>query len=131
MSNFLIKLAMLLSTVIATMTYNFHTQPFVRVDIHEVQQMQASDTVFLLYTGRKTCPYCRSFVPKLHEASKDATIYYLDSEDYKTNLTLQQFRKTYHIETVPNLSKFSGKELIASLPIDENLRVENIVKFIQ
>ncbi|MER0124033.1 hypothetical protein ABPH35_10480 [Streptococcus sp. ZJ93] len=43
---------------------------FERVATEEVEDLQSKNKSFILYTGRKTCPYCRIFVPKLKVASE-------------------------------------------------------------
>lgn len=63
-----------------------------------------SDKAFV-YFGRKTCPYCREFVPKLSSAAmkENVRVNYLDTEHTQTDQEIQQIRKKYKVETVPTL----------------------------
>lgn len=60
-----------------------------------------------IYFGRETCQYCRAFVPKLRSAAVRAKvhIYYLDTENYKTDKDIQSVRNSYQIDSVPSLIK--------------------------
>lgn len=105
---------------------------FERVTVDQVENLQSENKSFVLYTGRKTCPHCRIFVPKLKIASEQSEmkIYYLDSEDYKTNQKLINFRNKYEILSVPSLINFNGKLKVSELDIDDEIKVETIQQFL-
>lgn len=58
-----------------------------------------------IYFGRKTCPFCREFVPILNNVRRrtDSKILYIDTEDTQTDDNLKKVRGMYSISTVPSL----------------------------
>lgn len=58
---------------------------------------------FFLYLGRKNCPDCQEFVPKLYNlaVSKKMKVYYVDTMNSKDK-ELIKLRKKIGVETVPS-----------------------------
>lgn len=89
---------------------------------------------YFLYTGRRSCPYCLKFVPKLYYVSllpdyKNITIRYLDSEN-KKDTTKEKFMDMNNIEYVPNFSYFQGNVLIDTMSISDQTTSKEIQMFI-
>lgn len=58
-----------------------------------------------IYFGRRTCPYCRKFVPLLKKVAEQnkLTIEYLNTENTQIDKEIQSIRKKYEVITVPAL----------------------------
>lgn len=84
--------------------YKTETKEFIKVTATELIENKL-ETPAYLYVGRKTCPYCREFVRQLSGAVKKSkfTIYYLDSEDAKTDKKVQTVGRKFDISGVPCL----------------------------
>ncbi|HAP15513.1 MAG TPA: hypothetical protein DCR07_05330 [Lactococcus sp.] len=90
--------------------YSYAVSTFDEVTVEEVENKIERNDKFLLYVGRETCEWCRKIAPVLSQVSqkKDIDIYYLDSADTESDLTLKTFREVYGIETVPVVIDFSS-----------------------
>lgn len=102
--------------------YNKVVETFKKIDTDMFRKKIDSNNTFFIYFGRKTCPYCREFVPKLREISesKQIDIYYLDTENTETDITLQEIRKEFKVEYVPTLIYIkNGKSYSIFLPDDD------------
>ena len=106
--------------------YKNSVASFQNVKVKEIEEMQMKGEDFYLYTGRETCPYCREFAPLLKDYAENHNlkIYYLNSEQYKTDVELIKFRETYEIPTVPSLIHFKGKEKVYE--IDASSEISSI-----
>lgn len=64
----------------------------------------------LVYFGRRTCPYCREFVPNLHDEVKKTslTTYYFDTENTDKIPEKQQVRGKLGVKFVPSLLYFKS-----------------------
>lgn len=58
-----------------------------------------------IYFGRKTCPFCRNFLPTLNNIKEKTKshIMVLDTEDTQTDKDIKNARDMYDIKTVPSL----------------------------
>lgn len=72
-----------------------------------------SNNDYLLYFGRKTCSYCRDFVPTINIESKkrNLLVFYIDTENTEENTKLSNLRNTLNIEYVPSVI-FISKESV-------------------
>lgn len=103
--------------------YQKSVENFEEVSPIEISNKIDNGDTFFLFIGRKTCPYCRMFVPKLKQAAdqNDIQIEYLNVEDKQDNL--ESFAKKYNLQYVPELRFFNGSEYTSKI---ENLDSENI-----
>lgn len=116
--------------------YESYTEYFDKVTSDELYTYENEEETFFLYTGRKTCPHCQIFVPKLYEAylpvrkniDNDISITYLDSEGLNDK-NLESYREKNNIKYVPNFSYFKNGKLIATLEIYDNISVDEITDF--
>lgn len=100
-------------------------------DISELKNL-SNDRNIYVYTGRKTCPYCQIFVPKLSDAQINTSteIFYIDSE--KNDDNIQQFFQKHDMRYVPDLSIFKNGEKIETLDIDsQNITIDEISSFLK
>lgn len=83
----------------------------------------------IVYVGKESCPYCRIFAPKLHDAVAKANslVYYLDV-DADDSPELDTFIEKYNIEYTPSLLIFDSDGQYKNLDFDsEKVTVENLV----
>ncbi|MDO5732506.1 MAG: thioredoxin family protein [Eubacteriales bacterium] len=90
--------------------------------------LQTSGKPYLLYIGRKTCPDCRVFIPKLREVveSEGLEVYYMDTENLSEDMA--KFIEDNDVNWIPTLAFVVG-EYFAPLEV-ENLPVEEIGPYI-
>lgn len=63
------------------------------------------DGNYYIFIGRPTCPYCRKFSPIIRQLSQKETVYYFNTDEYKTNKKLKNIvKKTLKIKTVPYIT---------------------------
>lgn len=110
-------------------------EDFTKISIDNLNTKVSNKESFNLYIGRKTCSYCRIFVPKLHTASQnsEAMIFYLDVENANTNQDdeVELFLSTVNLQYVPSLISFNDGDF-TMLDIDsENITIEEIENFIK
>ncbi|MPQ22960.1 TlpA family protein disulfide reductase [Carnobacterium divergens] len=72
------------------------------------------DGDYLLYFGRRTCSFCREFVPELELEGKKRgiPIYYVNTEDAETNSSISKLRNTLNIQYVPSVVFISTDRVI-------------------
>ena len=72
--------------------YDIAVEEFIEIDVDQLEKIERP---YFLYVGRKTCPFCVNFVPKLMNAVKemDTQVYYLNSEKTEFDKKLTEFRK--------------------------------------
>ncbi|OTO08303.1 hypothetical protein A5882_003775 [Enterococcus sp. 4E1_DIV0656] len=83
----------------------------------------------IVYVGKESCPYCRIFAPKLHDAvaKANSSVYYLDV-DADDSPELATFIEKYNIEYTPSLLIFDRDGQYKNLDFDsEKVTVENLV----
>lgn len=86
--------------------YEEAVKSFTKLDIKELNSKIDKKESFLLYIGRKNCPYCVKLVPDLKNIMKGLAeeTFYLDVE--KTNKEMDAFFNKYKLEYVPSLLVF-------------------------
>lgn len=96
--------------------YEEKVSDFTELSISDIQQKNHEE--FRLYIGRKTCPYCQIFVPKLHSTGLNVgkTLYYLDLEEMDESK--QELLDLLKVTSVPVLLSISPKNTEKSLTID-------------
>ena len=105
---------------------------FEEIPIKEVKSKLENDDRFILYIGRKTCPYCRRFVPKLAQAVYDTKIkvYYVNS-DSEEKEEITKFAHSKGIKTVPSLGFYRSNKLDSLLKKGSKSSVEDIKSFLK
>ncbi|MER2226421.1 MAG: thioredoxin [Carnobacterium sp.] len=114
--------------------YESLVEDFEIITIAEIKEKRDDNDKFLLYIGRKTCPYCQIFAPKLHTAAEkeNIKIYYLDTENISENDDTDLFLQSIELQYVPSLIYFNKINEKKFLDIDsENITVEEISNFIK
>lgn len=114
--------------------YDSYVDSFSTVKTDSIIEQQNNGDTFFLYTGRRTCPHCQIFIPKLYNVAlkskhNDITLNYLNSEDPDDD-GLDSFREAHNIPYVPDLSYFKNGELIDSMSITDNSTEKDIDNFI-
>ena len=107
-----------------TKDYEENVKDFKKVDIEELNAKIDKKEDFVVYLGRKTCPFCVKLVPDLNEIMKDLgqDTYYLDVEE--TNKDMDAFFEHYKLEYVPSLLVFKqGKA--SEVKLDHNYAKTN------
>lgn len=106
---------------------------FINIVPNEINKKINNGDSFYLYTGRKTCPYCAMFAPKLNEAAKEthSDIFYLDLENSDAE-NLNDFLQKNDISLVPDLSFFDGQNNHNRLTDfnSETIKVDEIIDFL-
>ncbi|HFI0273151.1 TPA: thioredoxin domain-containing protein [Streptococcus suis] len=117
---------------VAESDYAKAVKDFQEISIEDLEEKLGTDEDFILYIGRETCPYCRAFVPKLHQAAKETEIpvLYIDSDEDPTG-KLELFRQASGIKTVPSLTYFKDGKLSAFLQKGSQATKEEITQFLQ
>lgn len=116
--------------------YNNYISNFVKLDVKDIYSKISNNEVFLLYTGRDTCPWCRKLAPILYEFSlkEKINIYYLDSKNTDKDFELKYFRESYDIEFVPSIIFYNKNNTHNKIEFDitlKNFDVESLKKSIQ
>lgn len=85
-----------------------------------------------LYIGRKTCPHCKKFVPKLTVASKNEKIeiFYIDSDKYRKDKHFQSLVNKFDVKFVPYLARINSGEVKEVLNITDDTSTSEIKKFL-
>ena len=116
-----------------TKEYYSQVETFKQIDINTLESKKETNDSFYVYIGRKSCPYCRVFVPKLKQASINTKtlIYYLDIENTIENSLEGEFMKQNRIETVPALL-FLNEGTQDHLTINsEKITIDEIAAFLK
>lgn len=89
--------------------YHYQTLSFNKISTNQFYELLDTDEdeTYFVYFGRSTCPYCQDFVGDLKEAAKKTgtTLYYIDTENTKTDSDLKNLRDLVGVELVPNIVK--------------------------
>ena len=93
---------------IELLAYSYAVSTFHEVTAEEVEDAISNGEEFFLYVGRATCEWCRKIAPVLSQVAQEdgIEIYYLDSTNTESDLSIKTFRETYGIETVPTIMEF-------------------------
>ena len=76
---------------------------------------------FVIYVGRATCPYCHEYRSKQDGALEnlDANIFSLDTEFYKNDKDVANFRDILGIEYVPTVAVIENGKVVSEMPESE------------
>lgn len=116
--------------------YENYTDYFNKVTSDELNTYENEGKTFFLYTGRKTCPHCQIFVPKLYYSylsvrkniDSEISIFYLDSEN-PNDKNLDAYQEKNNIKYVPNFSYFRDGKLIETLETYDDMSIDEITDF--
>lgn len=115
---------------IELLAYSYAISTFHEVTAEEVEDAITNEDAFFLYVGRMTCEWCRKLAPVLSQVAQEEgiTIYYLDSTNTESDLSIKTFRETYEIETVPTIIEFSSNGEYRILEYDLSQSRSNLAK---
>ena len=101
-----------------------------KIRAEDLSELKKENTEIIVYLGRPTCSYCRSFVKLLNKSIKETNskVYYIQTEKDSTNKALDSIRKEYNIEYIPTLIKIKGTSF-SSLEKKDN--VKSIQRFLK
>ena len=101
-----------------------------KIRAEDLSELKKENKEIIVYLGRPTCSYCRSFVKLLNKSIKETNskVYYIQTEKDSTNKALASIRKEYNIEYIPTLIKIKGTSF-SSLEKKDN--VKNIQRFLK
>lgn len=118
-------------TTLAQTDYQIAVNRLQNISLETVEQKIQDQESFYLYTGRKSCPYCQEFAPKLAKAvdKTKITVYYLDSE-HIDKTSWNNFKTTVGFKTIPNLTYFTNGTVYDILPKASQASVEVIESFV-
>ncbi len=119
-------------TTLAQTDYQIAVNRLQNISLETVEQKIQDQESFYLYTGRKSCPYCQEFAPKLAKAvdKTKITVYYLDSE-HIDKTSWNNFKTTVGFKTIPNLTYFTNGTVYDRLSNTSQASVEVIESFIR
>lgn len=94
-----------------------------KIRAEDLSELKKENKEIIVYLGRPTCSYCRSFVKLLNKSIKETNskVYYIQTEKDSTNKALASIRKEYNIEYIPTLIKIKGTSF-SSLEKKDNLK---------
>lgn len=80
-------------------------ESFKEVTPQEAEELLESEQGTSVFVGRETCPFCCTFMPKLHQVAQDndKQIYFVHSHHPDYTDELGEFRNKYNVPTVPGL----------------------------
>lgn len=85
------------------------------------QELQTINSDYMLYVGRKDCPYCQQFVEKLHNKLDNMEhVYYLDTNLYREDKEFVKLAEQQGINAVPTLLLYKERAYIKlSTPVSD------------
>lgn len=94
----------------------------------QLLETEPGTTVFI---GRETCPFCRTFMPKLHEVASehDHQVYFVHSQHPDYTADLEHFRSKYDVPTVPGLLHNDG--IGVAVKCESGMEPEEIKEFLE
>jgi predicted bacteriocin transport accessory protein len=113
--------------------YKDYVSYFDSISIDNLNEKLQGEESFFVYVGRESCPYCRTFVPKLYEALKKSeinTIYYLDVEKDNDLGKINQFRSRFQIKYVPYFALFREEKYEILQFSSEEITVNELVDYL-
>ena len=101
-----------------------------KIRAEDLSELKKENKEIIVYLGRPTCSYCRSFVKLLNKSIKETNskVYYIQTEKDSTNKALASIRKEYNIEYIATLIKIKGTSF-SSLEKKDN--VKSIQRFLK
>ena len=116
-------------------SYEANVSQYKEVRIDQIENIKKGD---IIYVGRKTCPSCSAFVPRLRDSVKKSKIniqkiYYLniDKEKKLEPLKLKKFIFKNNIKSIPTIivKNKNNKFLIKSFSGNANEKeIDNFIK---
>lgn len=101
------------------------------INSDEAEKLLDGDGTIVVYIGKESCPYCRTFVKKLSSIVNniDVPIYYVDSVN-SNDTNINSFRNKYNVATVPGfiVSKNEGLKVRCDSSLPENEILDLIIK---
>lgn len=86
------------------------TETYREVTPEKAEMLLKDEGGTIVFIGRETCPFCRSFIPKLDNVVKenDVPVYFVHSEHPDYLAEIASFRNKYDVPTVPGLLYSTG-----------------------
>ncbi|MDF7672828.1 conjugal transfer protein TraF [Lactobacillus sp. ESL0701] len=82
---------------------------FKKISVQKLNKLVGKKKITVFW-GKKSCPFCRAFVPKLAKIShqQHMKIYYIDTTKTDSNSALKKARKKFKVTGVPTLMKIKS-----------------------
>lgn len=105
-------------------------EDFERISPTKAEQLISADGDVIVFVARETCPYCRIFIPKLHQVVQEHNldVYFIHSQDESYLAEITEFREKYKMPTVPSLLYKNAES--TKVVSDSSLSEEEISSFI-
>lgn len=87
--------------------YNENIEDTISITPQDFKGIKEKSDESIIYFGRASCPYCRSFSEEIKSAinSTGKDIYYIQTDSNEGQDTLKSIREKYNIEYVPTVIK--------------------------
>lgn len=101
------------------------------INVNEANQMIEEKDHVVIFVGRKSCGYCKKFVPKLAKSMDQSNklVMWINSESEEDSEAISDFRQKYDVPTVPGLLVSRSQQV--AVKCDSSLSVDEIIEFIQ
>lgn len=86
--------------------YDEAVKSFKTIEAKDVNKKIANKEDFVLYLGRKNCPYCVKLAPDFKKIAKDLKVDVLYMDTLETNDEMDKFFKNHKLEYVPSILVF-------------------------
>src|SRR5690625_3160874 len=105
-------------------------EDFKRISPKQANDLLDSEEEVVILVVRETCPYCRKFMPKIHNVAQNSnkTVYFIHSQDEEHYKEVEGFRRKYDMPTVPSLL-YKNKEGHKTVS-DSSMSEKEIAEFI-
>lgn len=113
--------------------YESTVENFESITPNEILKKDKNKETFFLYIGKSSCPYCKTFAPKLKVASENNNldIFYLDVSD-ESQESLRTVLQKYKVKYVPLLMYFennNSRSYFEEIEEDE-IEISDIEKYL-
>ncbi|WEV51262.1 conjugal transfer protein TraF [Lactobacillus sp. ESL0731] len=84
---------------------------FKKISVQKLNKLVGKKKITVFW-GKKSCPFCRAFVPKLAKIGhqRHIKIYYIDTTKTDSNSALKKARKRFKVTGVPTLMKIKNNK---------------------